>query len=162
MSTYKCTQLSGLDSVPPSLSKANEVFGKLRVIRGTYTTTGSEANGETIEIARLHDGLKVIPLGKVVWEDLGTGVSVQLGYAAYTDKDGSSVSADPDAFLASTDVSSGAGEADLVAAAGVAFEADPSVDDVYVTVEATLVLSGTSPSVIAGKTLDFFLVVAQE
>lgn len=163
--TAKCDQLTNIDASPPTLPKSNDVFGKVRIIHASYTASAALAANSTIEIARLHNGLKVLPkLSYLKCSQFGAGRTIDVGYTAHTKRDGTSVVADVDAFADALDVSSAAvlQLGNSVATGNFDFEAD--VRDVgqgaaagYVEVQAK-VLGDTMPQ---DGTLDVWLAVVQ-
>lgn len=153
MADQKSTQLAGADSFVQNLPSSSDVFGKARLIRGTYTVVADDAIGTTVEVARLWRGLKVVPFGKVFHDALGVGATIDVGIE----------SGDVDAFLDGGDVAA-AGNVDLDAAAGVGYEPpaggvgfeapDGNGTSVIVT------FGGADPAV--GAVIEVYLAVVQE
>lgn len=138
----KSTQLTGADANPPVLADASDYFGKLRVIRATYVTDGTETVGTEIELARLHKGLRAVPLGKLMHQALGTSTTLAVGI------NGTS------GLLAAAESTSSAGEVALDDESGWGYENTQDSLSIVATVGgATLT---------AGRTIDCFLVVTQE
>jgi hypothetical protein len=96
---------------PREVVKGNQLGGEIRVARATYETSSVTA-GDTIEMFSLPQRARIV-YGKIFFDDLGTGVNLDVGFAAYTDGDSSAVSADPNAFKDGIDASSAAGTSDV-------------------------------------------------
>lgn len=164
MATYKSVQLNNLDAKPSAVANAMDVYGKVRIIRAQYTMLGTEATTETVELCRLVKGVKVMPFGKVACNgSIAAVVTLDIGYAAYTDEDGSSISADPDAFLDGGDLDTDATVLDLDAKAGWGFRPNAHPNTVgggYVSIIATF--AGTFTTPVEGSVLEVFLVVVQD
>lgn len=159
MSDDKSSQLDNLDAVPPVLAEAGDVRGKLRVIRATYTMTGSETNGYEVELCRLPHGVRVTPLGQAWYEALGSDVKVSIGYDAHTARDGTTTAKDVDAFLAATAATS-AGMTAIKPAAKADVMRQVDTSDEYVSIIAAFTQT-TSINTTAGKVLEVLLVVSE-
>ena len=99
-------------ALPREAVSVTKQYGRKRGGHAVYEASSLAAN-EVIELHKLPDGAKLYPFCKLICDDLGTGVNISVGYAAYTKADGTAVAADPDAFLASTDVASAATTTDF-------------------------------------------------
>jgi hypothetical protein len=163
MATYKSVQLTNLDDKPSAVADAMDVYGKVRLIRATYTMLGTESAAETVELCRLVKGVKVMPLGYAK-SDLGlaTTSTIDIGYAAHTDEDGASVSADPDAFLDGGNLAAAGSSVLMDAVAGWGFRPRPDPNSLgggYVSITATFATLATPT---AGAKLEVFLIVVQD
>jgi hypothetical protein len=109
---------------PSEFVKANQLAGNVRVARGVYEAAALAAD-DVIEMFALPQGARILG-GYLYFDDLGTGTTMDVGHAAYTNAAGSSVSADPDEFADGVDTASAAGRADV--AATLALGANTTVD----------------------------------
>ncbi|MGE5537332.1 MAG: hypothetical protein ACM30I_01850 [Gemmatimonas sp.] len=85
MTAYKSDQVTGLDATPPSLPKANERHGRVRLHYWSFTTGASAgpAVNDTIVVARLPQGARILG-GRLANEAMSTGAStaqVTIGVA---------------------------------------------------------------------------------
>jgi hypothetical protein len=88
MAAYKSDQVTGLDATPPSVPKANERHGRLRLHYWSFTTAAGAgpAINDTITVARLPQGARILG-GRLVNEAMSTAAGtaqVTLGIAGDT------------------------------------------------------------------------------
>lgn len=138
----KSTQLTGADASPPTLAEASDIYGKLRVMRGTYVTDGTEVVGTEIEIARVSKGTRFIPIGVIEHGALGTSVTLSCG-----------TSASPTLLKAATGAAA-AGEIKLNDASGWGYKVTED--------EASIILKVAGATLAAAITIDAFIIIAKE
>lgn len=124
---------------PSEFVKANQLAGRIRVAHASYEASSLAAD-DVIEMFSLPHGARILH-GYLYFDDLGTGTTMDVGHAAYTDSSGSSVAADPDEYLDGQDTASAAGRADVAATlalgANSVVDLDQTVKDNEFVVTAT-------------------------
>ena len=156
MASYYSTQYN-MDKQAPSLASLTKNEGKKECWFYSYTVGASALAIGSI----LH--LRLLPAGQIFflpkesyiqWSDMGTGTTIDIGYAAYTGLDGAAVAADDNLFDDDVDVAASASEALLgsdygigtTAAANGMFKEFNSMSGVSIIVTnagSTLAASGT-------------------
>ncbi len=122
-----------------------EVHYMSRAFTGTALTTS-----DTLYVAKMPNGARILPQSLVIISDLEVSASVNVGYAAYTANDGSSVAADPDAFISALDASS--------ARTKTNFDESQTHDDGYTfTGEGDLTLTLAAGTSVAADTFNFHI-----
>ncbi len=93
---------------PAELVDANEWAGRLRIQRFTYTQSGAGTVGETLAAVKLPAGKVrvLLPLSYIHTSGLGTSGTIDVGWEAYTDRDGTAVAADPNGLKDGIDAAS--------------------------------------------------------
>lgn len=138
---------------------AKDAGGKLRVAYFKHTQSGAGDATSQAYLCKLPAGtVRVIPaLSYVRCSAFGAARTVDIGYGAYTDKNGATVATDPDAFADGLDVSSAAkkvlDETAALAAVSAELESNSGIDVVAV------VAGGTIPD---AATLEGHIVYATE
>lgn len=136
MAIVKSDQLTNKDATPPVHLKANEEHGRLRVLHFTKTVANPTdmTIGDFCELVELPAGSRVL-LGRVGWEAMGTGATMDIGISGTEDKylAAENVAAAGQAFFASTlGQNMGAEETDKVRirakAEGADFTADKKIE----------------------------------
>lgn len=112
---------------PSTLLEVNDWGGRVRCQHDTYEASSLEA-ASTIKIGKLPKGARVLPLGKIVHDALGTGVTFAVG-----DND---TTADADRYLAAASAAA-AGVLDLDAIAGAGHKLEQDSDIIITTAGAT-------------------------
>lgn len=125
MSAVKGVNFTKASASPPTEMNARQWGGKVRVQRDKYTCA-SLPSGSTISIARLPKGAMILPISRIVFDDLGTMVTAKVGD-----------SGDDDRYLGATSVAA-AGTAFLTAAAGMGYEMTDETD-IIITTSGTFV-----------------------
>jgi hypothetical protein len=90
---------AGASPIYPKASTAN---GKLRYAAIPYTLAGTEATNDTINLIRLKAGAIPLPsLSKIVCEDPGTALTLDIGFASNLDSlcDGAALTTAHDDFF---------------------------------------------------------------
>ncbi len=98
MTVYSDVRTDTTQDDPSEFVKANQLGGNLRVARGTFEASSQSA--DTIEMFALPNGARVVS-GKLCHDAMGSGTTLKVGHAAYTDASGSAVAADDDHYKAS-------------------------------------------------------------
>ena len=128
MATFKSEQVTKLDAVPAEPINVDELHGKVRIARFDYEQVAEGAIATIIQLVKLPAG-RVRVLGResnMYRSALGTGVTLDVGWAAYTNFSGTAVAADPDGLDDGVDVAA-AGVARLGSVAAVLAEAESKV-----------------------------------
>lgn len=120
---YSDVRTSTTQDDPTEFVQANQLAGNLRVARGVYEADAL-AQDDVIEMFALPNGARIVH-GQVYFDALGANTDISVGHAEYTNSAGSTVTADPDEFLAATDTTSAGGAA---VAATLALGANTEVD----------------------------------
>ena len=153
------TQLARVLATPPKVNPVNEWLGKLRIHRFTFTQGAAAGDADsTARLVRLDAGSirLILPLCRIAHSAFGASRTLDLGWEAYTNVDGSAVVADPDGLDVNQDVS-GAGSYNPVGTVGE--------DETFLfrtrggVVIAARCQGGTIP---AGATLSGYLVSVNE
>lgn len=107
-------------------------------------------SSDTLYVAKMEAGSKILPQSLVIISDLEASASVNVGYAAHTGIDGTSVSADADAFISALDASS--------ARTKTNFDESTTHDDGFTfTGSGDITLSLAAGTSVAGDTFDFHI-----
>ena len=145
MTVYSDVRTDTTQDDPSEFVKANQLGGSLRVARGTFEASSPAA--DTIEMFALPNGARVVS-GRLCHDAMGSGTTLAVGHAAYTDSSGSSVSADPDEFKAAA-ASTSAQCVDVAATLALGAGTEVSIDgadadnEYVVTVTSTGTTTGT-------------------
>ena len=101
-------QITDLDATPVVLQDTSSVHGRLRLFRFTFTQSAAAGDADSsVTFARLHAHSRVIGhLSKMYFSAFGAARTLDVGYKAYTDIDGTAQVADADFFATAVDVSS--------------------------------------------------------
>lgn len=81
---------------PAEMLKTNEFGGRVRVAYGSYEASAEQSD---IHMFNLPDGARIIG-GELVHDALGSGTTVSVGHAGYTNSSGTAVAADLDEYKA--------------------------------------------------------------
>ena len=106
VTTQKGGQLTNLDAVPAVVENSHNIHGRLRVAYFSHTQSGAGDANSTIEVVRLPPG-KIRLLGalsRIKHNWTISTVDMNVGWAAYTDLDGTAVVADANGLDAAIDV----------------------------------------------------------
>lgn len=101
MTIQNSTQYANQIAIPPVIMEANVFLGKLRVIKYNFTqATGTGSIGSTARLVKLPAGKVMLCAGQSQCKVAGltTAATIDLGYAAYMNQDGVTVTADVDAI----------------------------------------------------------------
>lgn len=139
MATFYSTQDALGREVPSRLMDRGYDKGIVRVIYRSYTTDGTEANGDLIQVGRLGPAQRVIG-GKVHQDGLGTSVTLALGD-----------SVDADRYF-TAQAAATAGNIDIDAFAGLGYEGGAA--DLFLTI------GGADPD--ASKTVKAVILVVED
>lgn len=107
MATFYSEQITKLIAVPAEPIDVDELHGKIRIARFDYTQVAEGAIGTVIQLVKLPAGaVRVIGTNSVLYHSaLGTGVTLDIGWAAYTNQlTGAAVAADADGLDDGLDV----------------------------------------------------------
>ena len=132
MGTVYSDQKTKWDQNDPSeMIKTNELSGRVRVAYGSYTAAGEQSD---IHMFNLPNNSRILS-GSVSHVALGSGTTISVGHAAYTDSSGTAVALDVDEFKAAA-ASTGVVTVAIVAtvALGLATVVDANEDGYPVTV----------------------------
>lgn len=130
------------------LLEANELEGKLRIARFTYTHGAGAGTGE-VNLIRLPAGKFVIftDMSRIIATAMVATADLSIGHRAFTNIDGTAVVEDPNAFASALDAGSAIDVALSLPAGGV-FEVDTRdefvlfAEVVTANIEDTDVISG--------------------
>lgn len=128
MATFYSEQVTKLDAVPAEVLPVDESHGKVRICRFDYEQVAEGAIGTVVQLVKLPAG-RVRILGResnLYRSALGTGVTLDVGWAAHVDFAGDAVAADPDGLDDGLDVAA-AGVSRLGSVAAVLAEAESKV-----------------------------------
>ncbi len=106
VTTQKGDQLTNLDASPPVIENSHNIHGRLRVAYFSHTQSGVGDAGSSVEIARLPPG-KIRILSHLSYLEAASAAASQtldVGWDAYTDLDGTAVAADTDGILNGGDI----------------------------------------------------------
>lgn len=109
VTTENSDQIDNQEASPPVRLNTNELGGRLRIARFTFTqgAAAGDANS-TVDLVKLPPGKTISilkDLCKINHSAFGAGRTLDIGYVAHTDNDGDAVAADVDALLDGADVS---------------------------------------------------------
>ena len=107
MATFYSEQITKLDAVPAEPIDIDELHGKVRIARFDYTQVAEGAIATVIELVKLPAGsVRVLGTNSVLYHSaLGTGVTLDIGWAAYkAQSTGAAVATDPDGLDDGLDV----------------------------------------------------------
>lgn len=138
---------------PKEFVKANQIGGRVRVAHASYEAASLAAD-DVIEMFSLPQGARIVG-GYLYFDDLGTGTTMDVGHAAYTDGSGNSVAADADEFLDGQDTASAAGRADV--AATLALGANSVVDLDQSVIDNEYVVTCTNLGAAATGTIELVM-----
>ena len=96
MATFYSEQVTKLDAVPAEPINVDELHGKVRIARFDYDQVAQGAIGTIIQLCKLPAG-RIRLLGResaLYHSALDTGVTLDVGWAAYTDFAGDAVALD--------------------------------------------------------------------
>ena len=108
MATANSTQYAQGLSAPPTLVEANQWNGKMRFFEFDYTQVGIATIADTVATIKIPAGKVrlVLPLSRIAFSAGGASSTMDIGWEAYTDSDGSAVAADPNGLDDGVDTSS--------------------------------------------------------
>ena len=157
VTTEKSTQVTNIDA--GTIIEPLDLSGKLRIACFNFTqgSAAGDANS-TADLVKLPAGkIRIFgALSRVCHSAFGTGRTLDVGYAAYTNQAGTAVNADEDALHSAADVS----------AAGNFTPSDEMGDDAYLDIESltgvTIKAKCESATLPVGATLNGYIVYAVE
>jgi hypothetical protein len=115
MATTNSTQVANTVAAPPVMNDANLWNGKMRFYEFDYTQSGIATIADTMAAIKLPAGKVrlVLPLCRIAFSAGGASSTMDVGWEAYTDSDGTTaVAADPNGLDDGIDTS-GAGSSVL-------------------------------------------------
>ena len=97
VTTQKSTQLTNLDALPPVLEDSADYAGRLRVAYFSATQSGAGDATSSAEIVRLPPGRVTLlgALSNIEHNWTTASATMDVGWDAYTEIDGTAVAADP-------------------------------------------------------------------
>lgn len=145
MTAYSNVRTDLTQDDPTEFVQANQIGGSLRVAHASFEAASQAA--DTIEMFALPNGARIVS-GTLCHDALGSGTTLAVGHAAYTNSAGTSVAADADEYKAAA-ASTSAQCVDVAAtlALGANSEVDLDGEDAnnefVVTVTSTGTTTGT-------------------
>ena len=145
MTVYSNVRTDLTQDDPTEFVKANQLAGSLRVAHAQFEASSQAA--DTIEMFAIPDGARIVE-AKLCHDALGSGTTLAVGHAAYTNSAGTSVAADTDHFkAAAASTSAQCVDAANTLALGSGEEVDLDLDtkdnEFVVTVTSTGTTTGT-------------------
>tara|TARA_Y100000310_G_C20614592_1_gene779939 strand:- start:1124 stop:1600 length:477 start_codon:yes stop_codon:yes gene_type:complete len=137
---------------PKEFVKANQLGGSVRVAYATYEAS-SLASGDIIQMFSLPQGARILD-GYLYNDALGTSTTLSVGYAAYTNASGTSVSAAAAAYFAAASTSS-AGRNAVVAT--LALGANSTVDISQTVIDSEFVVTATMGGAAGTGTIELMM-----
>ena len=133
MATRYSVQRTNSRATPVVKNPSNNLGARIRVAHSVYEAS-SLASGDVIEMFRLPDGARLIE-GSLAHDALASSTTLSVGHAAYSNADGTAVSAAPAAYKAAA-ASTAAQKVDILAtlALGSGTNLDTDGDGAMVTV----------------------------
>lgn len=108
MATLYGTEYNNAYVAKPSVKiPPGRVSGDKKFMYFEYAITAAPTDADVIKVGRLPKGAMVVAAG-LKFTDLGTAGVLELGHSANNNSGDTTVTADPDAFLASVDVNAAA------------------------------------------------------
>ena len=97
MATTNSTQVAQGVAQPPTLVDANQWNGRMRFFEFDYTQDGIATIADTMAAIEIPAGKVrlVLPLSRIAFSAGGASSTMDIGWEAYTDQDGTAVVADP-------------------------------------------------------------------
>ena len=131
-STEYAKIVAGTKLTPP------EIQGRLRIAKVTFTQDGAGDANSTFELTKLPAGLVTLlgPLSNLQHSAWGTGTTLDVGFGAYTNKDGTAVDADPDGLDDGLDVAAAGLKTLCTALSATRLKTFDSVEGVVITAKA--------------------------
>ena len=107
VTTQNSTEYGNLVAEPPVGIPTTSGKGVKRIMRFSFTQSGAGDANSLVNLARLPAGNIRVLLTECFMHssDFGTGITLDIGWTAYTDAEGNAVAADADAFVDGLDVS---------------------------------------------------------
>ena len=78
MPLLKSTQLTNMDATPITFASTNEDGGVVHHKQGSITFS-AQAAGTKVEMVRVPQSARILPLSMLQWDGLGAGVTLRLG-----------------------------------------------------------------------------------
>jgi len=107
LTTFYSSEITDINqTVPPAPLQTVQSHGRLRIATVTYAQVANGSAGDLLQMCKLPAG-RVTVLGKLcnLYHNLTTAsMTLDIGWAAYTDFDGTAVAADPDGLDDGVDV----------------------------------------------------------
>ena len=156
--TANSTQVANGVAHPPVLNAAHTWNGKLRFFEFDYTQDGIATIADTVAAVILPAGKVrlVLPLSRIAFSAGGASSTMDIGWEAYTNADGTAVAADPNGLDDGVDTSS----AGSVNPAGTIGGAETKLFDSQEGVTITLQINDTAfPD--AGTLKGYFVAVVE-
>jgi len=138
---------------PKEFVKANQISGRIRVAHASFEASSLSAD-DIIEMFSLPHGARVVG-GYLYFDDLGSGTTMDVGHAAYTNGAGSTVAADPDEYVDGADTATAAGRVDV--AATLALGANSVVDLDQSVIDNEYVVTCTNLGAAATGTIELVM-----
>jgi len=107
VTTQNSTEWDAIYGGDPSVLRADQWYGKLRILAYNFTQSGAGDANSLARLFKLPTRCSLIgPLCRAEWSAMGAGRTMDIGPVAYTEPDGDAVIADEDGLIAAEDVSS--------------------------------------------------------
>ncbi len=135
VTTQNSTEYGNLIALPPVFNPTTSWKGVKRIMRFSFTQSGAGDANSLVNLARLPAGNIRVLLTECFMHnsDFGTGITLDIGWTAYTEPDGTAKAADADAFVDGLDVAT--------AAAAALWSASSQGSGSGVTLDKTFLLS---------------------
>lgn len=104
----KSTQIANVEAVPAVHMHPDDLHGKMKIIRFNFTQGAAAGDAtSTQQLVKLPPGRwrVMLALSRIAHSAFGAARTLDLGWQAYTDKDGVAVAADPNGLDDGVDVS---------------------------------------------------------
>lgn len=112
VTTEKSTQVTNMEALPPVRLNTNELGGRIRIARFTFTQGAAAGDAtSTMDLTKLPVGKTVTVLksaSRIVVSAFGASRTLDIGHTGYTNLDGTVVAAAADVLMDGQDVSAAA------------------------------------------------------
>jgi len=120
MPEFNSAEITALTGTRKTLAHYSSAGSGVATIPFSYTIPGTGfAAGDSIVLGNIPTGARILPQSRIVWQALGGSATLVVGHKGFTQRDGTVVSANTAAFMASTSAVS-AGSANFDAASRMA------------------------------------------
>ena len=146
MATFYSTEYANVNS---NIRNSPNTEGSV-MYRYAQVTGNALSSSDVTNVMKLPGGAKIHPSSFMIASDLEASAAISVGYAAYTDSDGSAVALDADAFISALAAAS--------ARTKTFFDESTTHDDGYsFTGEGDLTVALSAGTAVAGDTIDFHI-----
>lgn len=105
VTTQKSTEVTNNTAVPVVLNPVDKWGGTILYYEFNHTQSGAGDANSTVDLIEVQPGTRIIPrLSHLDRTALGTGTTLDIGFTAHTQSDGTAVAAVADKFLDGLDV----------------------------------------------------------